>query len=253
MGKIKIYIADDYPVLRDGIKAVFASQPGFDVVGEAGDGVEALEGIARLKPDIVIMDITMPRLNGITATKRIVEDHPAVKVIMLSMHTDINNAIDAFRAVARGYILKDSPSEDILEAVSKVNEGAKYASPAVAAGLLDGFVEIIKKDQLDDPFDTLSQREREVLSATTDEISRSMDSISDIAKSNVTSIGEVSRATGEMARLATELKDLVGRFTIDEHSSRSDRPTGTEFKVVSGQFNPQEQPHGAGEARSAEG
>ncbi len=163
MGNIKIYIADDYPVLRDGIKAVFASQPGFDVVGEAGDGIEALEGIAKLKPDIVIMDITMPRLNGITATKRIAEDHPAVKVIMLSMHTDINNAIDAFRAGARGYILKDSPPEDILEAVTKVNEGAKYASPAVAAGLLDGFVEIIKKDQLDDPFDTLSQREREVL------------------------------------------------------------------------------------------
>ena len=163
MEKIKIYIADDYPVLRDGIKAVFASQPGFDVVGEAGDGIEALEGIAKLKPDIVIMDITMPRLNGITATKRIGEEHPAIKVIMLSMHTDISNAIDAFRAGARGYILKDSPPEDILEAVRKVNGGAKYASPAVAEGLLDGFVEIIKKDQLDDPFDTLSQREREVL------------------------------------------------------------------------------------------
>ncbi len=163
MDKIRIYIADDYPVLRDGIKAVFANQPGFDVVGEAGDGIEALEGIARLKPDIVIMDITMPRLNGITVTKRIGEEHPDIKIIMLSMHTDINNAIDAFRAGARGYILKDSAPEDILEAVRKVNGGAKYASPAVADGLLDGFVEIIKKNQVDDPFDTLSQREREVL------------------------------------------------------------------------------------------
>ena len=163
MEKIKIYIADDYPVLRDGIKAVFASQPDFSVVGEAGDGIEALEGIAKLKPDIVIMDITMPRLNGITATKRIAEEHPDIKVIILSMHTDIHNAIDAFRAGARGYVLKDSPPEDILDAVRKVSGGAKYASPVVAEGLLDGFVEIIKKNQTDDPFDSLSQREREVL------------------------------------------------------------------------------------------
>jgi two-component system response regulator NreC len=166
--KIRVYIADDYPVLRDGMKAVFASQPGFDVVGEAGDGIEALEGIARLKPDVVIMDITMPRLNGIVATKRIGEEHPDVKVIILSMHADTHNAIDAFRAGACGYILKDSASEDILEAVRKVNGGAKYASPAVADGLLDGFVEIIKKDRLEDPFDTLSQREREVLKMIAD-------------------------------------------------------------------------------------
>jgi two-component system response regulator NreC len=166
--KIRVYIADDYPVLRDGMKAVFASQPGFDVVGEAGDGIEALEGIARLKPDVVIMDITMPRLNGIIATKRIGEEYPDVKVIILSMHADTHNAIDAFRAGACGYILKDSASEDILEAVRKVNGGAKYASPAVADGLLDGFVEIIKKDRLEDPFDTLSQREREVLKMIAD-------------------------------------------------------------------------------------
>ncbi len=168
MKKIRIFIADDYPVLRNGIKAVFSKHSGCVVVGEAGDGLEALNGIAELKPDIVIMDITMPQLDGIAATKRICEKYPDIKVIILSMHTDINNAIDAFRAGALGYVLKGSSSEDIMEAVRKVSEGVKYASPAVAEGLLDGFVEIIKKDKISDPMDTLSQREKEVFKMIAD-------------------------------------------------------------------------------------
>ncbi len=168
MKKTRIFIADDYPVLRKGMRAAFSNNPEYVVVGEAGDGIEALKGISELKPDIVMMDITMPHPDGIAATKRICEEHPDIKVIILSMHTDINNAIDAFRAGALGYVLKDSSSEDIMEAVRKVSGGAKYASPAVAEGLLDGFVEIIKKDHICDPMDTLSQREKEVLKMIAD-------------------------------------------------------------------------------------
>lgn len=163
MKKTKIIIADDHSVLRQGLKAVFAEHPGFSVVGEAENGLEAIQKAGTLKPDVVIMDITMPELNGITATKRLSEEHPDVRVIILSMHADIYNAIEAFRAGALGYVLKDSPPEELLLAVDKVMAGAKYASPAVTGELLNDFVEIIKRDQSGDPYDQLSQREKEVL------------------------------------------------------------------------------------------
>ena len=109
------------------------------------------------------MDITMPGVDGITATRRITEEHPKTRVVVLSMHADVYSAIDAFRAGALGYVLKDSPPKEILAAVDRVMEGGKYASPAIAEGLLDGFVERIKKDETGDAFDSLSGREREVL------------------------------------------------------------------------------------------
>lgn len=163
MAKTRIFIADDHPVLRNGIKAILSSHPDYAVVGEADGGVDALKAISTLKPDVVIMDITMPDLNGITATKRITEELPEAKVIILSMHADIFHAIDAFRAGALAYVLKDSPPGELLNAVEKVVSGAKYASPSVSEGLLNDFVDVIKKDHGQDTLDSLSQREREVL------------------------------------------------------------------------------------------
>jgi len=164
----KIYIADDHPVLRSGIKSIFSEHPDYDVVGEADGGQEALKEIVSLRPDVVLMDITMPDLNGITVTRRVLEEAPEVKVVMISMHADVYHAIDAFRAGALGYVLKDSPPEEILMAVEKVLGGAKYASPAVAEGLLNDFVDIIKSEESTDPFDTLSAREREIMRLISD-------------------------------------------------------------------------------------
>ena len=162
MKKTTIFIADDLPVIRNGIKSVLP--PGeFDIVGEADNGAAALKGIAALKPDIAILDITMPGLDGISATKRISEDFPDTRVIILSMHADISRPIEAFRAGALGYVLKDSDPRELLSAVEKVRAGSKYASPAVTEDLLNDFVDVIKKDQGQDPFDTLSQREKEIL------------------------------------------------------------------------------------------
>ncbi|HBG46476.1 MAG TPA: DNA-binding response regulator [Deltaproteobacteria bacterium] len=162
MKKTTIFIADDHPVIRNGIKSVLP--PGeFDIVGEADNGAAALKGIAALKPDIAILDITMPGLDGISATKRISEDFPDTRVIILSMHADISRPIEAFRAGALGYVLKDSDPRELLSAVEKVRAGSKYASPAVTEDLLNDFVDVIKKDQGQDPFDTLSQREKEIL------------------------------------------------------------------------------------------
>lgn len=165
---IKVFIADDHPVLRSGIRSLFAPYPEYTVTGEADNGLTALKEIADLKPDIVIMDITMPDLDGIVATKRVMEEFPETKVIILSMHADVFHAIDAFRAGAMAYVLKDSATDELLKAVGKVSSGSKYASPAVSEELFNDFVDIIKKDQSQDPFDSLSAREKEILKLIAD-------------------------------------------------------------------------------------
>lgn len=171
MKKTTIFIADDHPVLRNGIKTVLTVVPEYAVVGEGATGQEALSGVLDLKPDIVLMDITMPELDGITVTRRLLERLPDTKVVILSMHSDISHAIDAFRAGALAYVLKDSPPAELLQAVSKVSVGLKYASPSVAEELLSDFVDVIKKDHSMDPFDALSQREKDVLRLIADGVS----------------------------------------------------------------------------------
>jgi len=162
MKKIRVFIADDHPVFRNGIKSVLSGSD-YDVVGEADNGNTALKAISVMKPDIAILDITMPDLDGIAVTKRVAEEAPDTRVIILSMHSDLNHPIDAFRAGALGYVLKDSEPGELLKAVERVSSGGKYASPAVTEELLNDFVDVIKKDQSSDPFDTLSSREKEIL------------------------------------------------------------------------------------------
>lgn len=162
MKKIRIFIADDHPVFRNGIKSVLSGSD-YEVIGEADNGNTALKAISVMKPDIAILDITMPDLDGIAVTRRVVEEVPATRVIILSMHADLNHPIDAFRAGALGYVLKDSDPGELLKAVEKVIAGGKYASPAVTEELLNDFVDVIKKEQSNDPFDTLSVREKEIL------------------------------------------------------------------------------------------
>jgi len=162
MKKIRIFIADDHPVFRNGIKSVLSGSD-YEVVGEADTGNTALKAIAVMKPDIAILDITMPDLDGIAVTRRVVAEVPGTRVIILSMHADLNHPIDAFRAGALGYVLKDSDPGELLKAVEKVSSGGKYASPAVTEELLNDFVDVIKKEQSNDPFDTLSAREKEIL------------------------------------------------------------------------------------------
>lgn len=163
MKNTRIFVVDDHPVLRNGIKNVLSTVPEYSVVGEAQSGKEALKGISEVKPDVIIMDITMPDLDGITVTKRVCEELPDARIIILSMHSDLFHAIDAFRAGALAYVLKDSAPGELLQAVERVMAGMKYASPSVAAELLNDFVDVIKKDHNQDPFDSLSQREREIL------------------------------------------------------------------------------------------
>lgn len=164
MAGVKVFIADDHPILRGGIKSAIATLSGYEVVGEADTGPEALKGISTLKPDLVIMDITMPGMSGITVTKHVTEAMPGIRVIILSMHAEPVYAVDAFRAGALAYVLKDSSTDELLKAVSKVATGNKYASPAVSDELFNDFVDMMRQNQLiATPFDSLSAREKEIL------------------------------------------------------------------------------------------
>jgi DNA-binding NarL/FixJ family response regulator len=156
--KIRVLLADDHALVRQGLKMILAAQPDMEVVGEAANGREAVEMVERLRPDIVVMDVAMPELNGIEATRRIATVTPNARVLALSMHKDSTYVREILRAGARGYLLKDSFDTDLLAAVRALNKGDGYLSPGVSEAVLSDY-----RKQVSDPIDLLSSREREVL------------------------------------------------------------------------------------------
>ncbi len=155
---INILLADDHTIVRQGLKLILSAHPDLHVVGEAANGKEAVELAAKLKPDIVLLDVAMPELNGIEATRKMVEANSRLRVLVLSMHKEAVYVREILRAGARGYILKDAIDTELLNAVRSVARGDGYISPAVSGALLDDY----RKD-VTDPVDLLSPREREVL------------------------------------------------------------------------------------------
>ena len=155
---IKILLADDHTIVRQGLKLILSAQTDLEVVGEAANGREAVDLAQKLRPDLVLMDVAMPELNGIEATRRMVESNSRVKVLVLSMHKEAVYVREILRAGARGYILKDAIDTELLSAVRSVAKGDGYISPAVSGALLNDY----RKD-VTDPVDLLSGREREVL------------------------------------------------------------------------------------------
>jgi two-component system, NarL family, response regulator NreC len=158
MKRIRILLADDHAVVRQGFKMILAEQPDMEIIGEAGNGREALALAESLKPDIVVMDVAMPELNGIEATRRMGESVPHARVVALSMHKDSVYVREILRAGARGYLLKDSIAEDLVSAVRSVARGEGYISPQVSNAVLDDY-----RRHVTNPIDTLTSREREVL------------------------------------------------------------------------------------------
>src|SRR5580698_5108116 len=158
MKRIRILLADDHAVVRQGFRMLLSAHEDLEIVGEAGNGREAVELAARLRPDVVVMDVTMPELNGIEATRRLTADNPHVRVVALSMHKDSVYVREILRAGARGYLLKDSISSDLLAAVRAVARGEGYLSPGVSDAVLDDY-----RRHVTDPIDLLTSREREVL------------------------------------------------------------------------------------------
>jgi two-component system response regulator NreC len=163
MISVRIVLADDHTIMRHGLRLVLERQPDFAVIGEASNGREAIDLVIRETPDVVIMDIAMPLLNGIEATRRINEERLKTAVVILSMHADEGYILKALRAGARGYLLKDSADADLIQAVRAVNAGKAFFSPAVSKVLADDYLRQMRQQGVDDPFDLLTPRERELL------------------------------------------------------------------------------------------
>ncbi len=155
---IKILLADDHTIVRQGLKLILSSQPDFQVIGEAANGREVVELAEKLHPDIVLLDVAMPELNGIEATRRMMEANGRLRILVLSMHKESVYVREILKAGARGYLLKDVIDTELLNAVRSVARGDGYISPAVSGALLSDY-----RQNVTDPADLLTNREREVL------------------------------------------------------------------------------------------
>jgi DNA-binding NarL/FixJ family response regulator len=159
---IRVLVADDHPMFRDGLRALLASVPDAELVGEASTGEEAVSLAAELRPDVVVMDVQMPKGDGIEATRRIVSDSPSVRVLIVTMFEDDATVFRAMRAGARGYVLKGANYAEMLRAIKAVGDGEAVFGPQIASRLADYFA-AIRPAAAPDVFPELSDREREVL------------------------------------------------------------------------------------------
>ncbi|OFW04307.1 MAG: DNA-binding response regulator [Acidobacteria bacterium RIFCSPLOWO2_02_FULL_68_18] len=162
MAKLRILLADDHTVVRQGLRKVLEVRPDWEVVAEAGDGREAVRQAEELEPDVAILDITMPLLNGVEATRQIVRRSPSTRVLVLTMHADEAYVNQILQAGATGYLLKDSADVDLIQAVSAVSKGKSFFSPAIARMMLDDYVRQVADRGVTDRYDLLSEREREI-------------------------------------------------------------------------------------------
>lgn len=162
MSKVHILIADDHGIVRKGLRLQLEQNPAFHVIGEAADGREAVRMTEELKPDVVVMDIAMPNLNGIQATAQITKRNPHVGVIILSMHSDESYLTRTLAAGAKGYLLKDSADVDLDRAVNVVAQGKSFFSPAIANTLLEDYMRQLQQRGLQDSYDLLTEREKEI-------------------------------------------------------------------------------------------
>ncbi len=160
---MRILLADDHGIVRRGMRALLESEPGMEVVGEAPDGREALRLCETLQPDIAILDIAMPKLNGISVAEQALKQSPGLKVIILSMHADESYVVRALMAGARGYLLKEATDEDLLPAVRAVAAGKSFFSPAVSRMLVEDYLRQLQQRGLQDSYDLLTAREKDVL------------------------------------------------------------------------------------------
>ena len=160
---IRIVLADDHIVMRNGLRLLLERQSDFEVVGEAGDGRKTVEICDTLKPDVVVLDIAMPNLNGIEAARQISSKYPQTAIVILSMHSDEGYVLRALKAGARAYLLKDSAETDLIQAIRVVTEGKAFFSPAISKTLVDDYVRRLQQRGVEDSYELLTTREREVL------------------------------------------------------------------------------------------
>ena len=162
MPNLGILLADDHTLMRQGLRKILEERSDWEVVAEAGDGREAVRLALEHKPDVAVLDIAMPLLNGIEATSQITRRAPEVRVLILSMYSDEAYILQVLQAGAKGYLLKDSADADLIRAVNAVGKGKSFFSPAVAKVMLDDYVRHLAERGITDRYDSLSEREREI-------------------------------------------------------------------------------------------
>jgi len=159
---VRVVVADDHQIFRDGLRALLVSRSDFEVVGEAQDGLEAIDLVTRLKPEILILDLAMPGLHGIEVARRLHDSNPETKIIVLSMHSDRRYVIEALRAGAVAYVLKEAGFSELSDVIKEVREGRLYLSPLVSEQVIKDYIRLAEVDE-GSVFALLTAREREVL------------------------------------------------------------------------------------------
>lgn len=160
---IRVFLADDHTVVRNGLRLLLEAQADIEVVGEAADGRRTVCAVADLNPDVVVMDIAMPELNGIETTRQLRDRCPSVKVIILSMHSSNEHIYQALQAGALGFLVKDSAGQEVIAAVRAVQAGRRYLSHRIQENVIDEYIRQIQAREPQSPLKLLSEREREIL------------------------------------------------------------------------------------------
>ena len=159
----RIVIAEDHTILREGLRMLLSSNPDFEVVGEAQDGLEAIRQVESLKPDLILMDLSMPRMNGVGAIQEIKKLNPTTKILVLTVHKTEEHILTALKTGAEGYILKDATHGELMLAMNNIFSGKSYLSPGISEKVIEGYLEGRKSVKSSTSWDTLTQREREIL------------------------------------------------------------------------------------------
>ncbi len=161
--KKRIFIAEDHTILREGLKVLLSGNPDFEIVGEAADGLEAISGIEKFSPDLILIDLSMPRMDGIESIREIKKRQSATKIIALTVHKTEEYVLATLKAGADGYILKDSTHGDLIVAIKSVLNGKRYLSPGISKLVIEGYLEGKETLKTKSSWETLTQRERGIL------------------------------------------------------------------------------------------
>lgn len=163
MAKIRVLLVDDHMVVRIGLQALIDSERDMEVVGQAGNGVEAIEQTEKLRPDVIVMDISMPEMDGLEATRRIRADYPECPVLILTVHAQEKYLFPVLKAGGAGYVLKSTVDIELLDAIRTVSQGGAFLYPSATRMLLEDYLDNMKTGTVEDGYELLSEREREVL------------------------------------------------------------------------------------------
>ncbi|MBI2854999.1 MAG: response regulator transcription factor [Chloroflexi bacterium] len=210
--KIRVLIADDHAIIRDGLRAILETQPDIEVVAEATEGQEAVEKTERFKPDIVIMDVTMPGVNGLEATRLIKSENPDVKILALTMHDNHQYFFQMLHAGASGYFIKGGSSAELVSAIKTVYQGEVFLYPSMAKKLLSDYVKKLRTGTDRDSTERLTDREREILKLVAE--GRTNQEIADILVVSVNTVQ--THRSHVMAKLGLHSRTELVKFAIKQ-------------------------------------